>query len=210
MLIEREILSAVKRRMFLSSRRWLFDLSVVLLFLTAVVGLCGCGGGEDPQTIENTGNVSSASAQLEECPKEGCLAPSFTIPDLTGKPVSLSDFKGKVVLLNIWATWCGPCKREIPSLDRLYHMRKDKGLEIVAVSVDRTPVSGVATFVANYQMSFPVLHDNRGEVGQKYWAKSIPSSFLLDKNGVIKWKVIGSIEWDEAQVISRIDQILNQ
>jgi peroxiredoxin len=196
--------------MVLSFRRWLFDLSIALLSLTFALGIAGCGGGEDPQPVENTSNASSASAQLEECPKEGCLAPSFTIPDLTGKPVSLSEFRGKVVLLNIWATWCGPCKREIPSLDRLYQIRKDKGLEIVAISVDRTPVSGVASFVANHQMSFPVLHDNRGEVGQKYWARSIPSSFLLDRNGVIKWKVVGSIEWDEPQVISRIDQILNQ
>jgi peroxiredoxin len=194
----------------LSVRRWLFDLSVILLGLIFVVGFSGCGGGEDPQPVDNTNDASSASPQLEECPREGCLAPSFTIPDLTGKPVSLSDFRGKVVLLNIWATWCGPCKREIPSLDRLYQMRKDKGLEIVAVSVDRTSVSGVATFVANYQMSFPVLHDNRGEVGQKYWARAIPSSYLLDRNGVIKWTVTGSIEWDEPLVISRIDQILNQ
>ena len=89
-------------------------------------------------------------------------------------------------------------------------MRKDKGLEIVAVSVDRTPASGVASFAASHQMSFPVLHDNRGEVGQKYWARAIPSSFLLDRNGVIRWTVTGAIEWDQPQVISKIDQILNQ
>lgn len=195
----------------MSFRGWLFDVSVVLFCLVFAAGFTGCGGrDDDPQPVDNTNNASSASAQLEECPKEGCLAPSFTIPDLTGKQVSLSDFKGKVVLLNIWATWCGPCKREIPSLNRLYQMRKNKGLEIVAVSVDRTPVSGVAAFVANYQMSFPVLHDSRGEVGQKYWARSIPSSYLLDRSGVIKWTVKGSIEWDEPLVISRIDQILNQ
>ena len=181
--------------------------------LAVALALAGCGGQSDTDEPAQAGSSSgglTAGEELKECPQEGCLAPGFTVPDLTGKATSLDHFKGKVVLLNIWATWCGPCKREIPSLDRLYQMRKDRGFEIVAVSVDRAATSKVASFVAQYQMSFPVLHDTRGEVGDKYWARAIPSSFLLDKRGVISWKVAGSIDWDDPQVLKRVDQLLAQ
>lgn len=193
----------------MSLRIALIEIGVILLSMTVTVGLSGCGGQENTETVDRREANSSTTQQLKECPQEGCLAPGFTIPDLTGKPVSLNDYKGKVVLLNIWATWCGPCKKEIPSLDRLYQLRKDRDFEIVAVSVDRTSTSGVASFVAKYQMSFPVLHDTRGDVGRKYWARAIPSSFLLDKDGVIRWKVSGSIEWDKASVLDKIDQFLS-
>ncbi len=186
-------------------------MGILLLCLAVVLVLSGCGDRENPgepgETAAASGE-SSAEAQLKECPQEGCLAPNFTVPDMAGKPVSLSDFEGKVVLLNIWATWCGPCKREIPSLDRLYRLRKDEGFEIVAVSVDRTSTSSVASFVAQYQMTFPVLHDTKGEVGRKYWARAIPSSFLLDKRGVIRWKVAGSINWDDSHVLSKVDELI--
>jgi peroxiredoxin len=197
----------------LSLREWLVKAGALVFYLWLALALAGCGGGDNPgQQGEAAGEQreSSAQAQLEESPQEGYLAPGFTLPDLTGKPISLSDFRGKVVLVNIWATWCGPCKREIPSLDRLYQMRKDEGFEIVAVSVDRTPSSKVASFVAEHQMSFPVLHDVRGEVGNKYWARAIPSSFVLDREGVIRWKVAGAIKWDDPGVVRRVDQLLAQ
>ncbi len=191
----------------------LLKVITLVLSLWVTFALVGCGGGDNPKQQGDTADepaATSSPTQLEESPREGYLAPGFTLPDLMGKPTSLSDFRGKVVLVNIWATWCGPCKREIPSLDRLYQLRKDKGFEIVAVSVDRTASSKVASFVAQYQMSFPVLHDARGEVGNKYWARAIPSSFLLDRQGVIRWKVAGAIQWDDAKVLKRVDQLLAQ
>lgn len=194
-------------------RDWLFKVGVLVLSLWLTLALVGCGGGDNPgQQGDEAGKPEETSSptQLEESPREGYLAPGFTLPDLTGKPTSLNDFRGKVVLVNIWATWCGPCKREIPSLDRLYQLRKDKGFEIVAVSVDRASTSRVASFVAQYQMSFLVLHDARGEVGNRYWARAIPSSFLLDRQGVIRWKVAGAIQWDDARVVERVDQLLAQ
>jgi peroxiredoxin len=183
-------------------------INVILWCLAASLVLCSCGSQENsnPQEIAS----DKSSTQLKECPQEECLAPGFTLSDLTGKPVSLSDYKGKVVLLNIWATWCGPCKREIPSLDKLYQLKKNKGFEILAVSVDRTSTSSVASFVSNYQMSFPVLHDTRGEVARKYRANAIPKSFLLDREGVIRWLVAGSIDWNDPSVSSRIDRLLSQ
>jgi peroxiredoxin len=152
----------------------------------------------------------SAQPGLKESPQEGYLAPGFSLENLRGESVSLADFRGKVILLNFWATWCPPCRREIPSLERLYELRKDTGFEIVAVSVDRTSLSRVSSFVADQRMSFPVLVNPSGDVGQRYWMRSVPSSFLLDKKGIIRWKVIGAREWDDAQTLAKIDQLLSE
>lgn len=178
---------------------------LVLTFALLTIGILGCGEeksnpGNDPDETPPGG--------LKESPQEGFLAPDFTLQDLGGTSYTLSDFRGEVVLVNIWATWCGPCRREIPSLGRLYQSRRDKGLEILAVSVDRTSSSKVASFAAKYQMSFPVLLNPRGDVGNKYWARSIPSTYLVDKKGVIRWKVRGTREWDDAQSLAKIDQLL--
>jgi len=181
--------------------------------VTLIVGtvfLMGCETKEKTDPGNKKGGVSGA-AELKESPQEGFLAPSFSLQDLNGKLVSLADFKGKVILLNFWASWCAPCKREIPSLIRLYQLRKDRNFEILAVSVDRTSVSKIVTFVAENQMSFPVLMDPQGEVGNgKYWVRAIPTSFLVDKKGVIRWKVTGAKEWNGAEVLNRIDQLLSE
>lgn len=190
-------------------KRSLLRIGVVLVCLVVAIGLFGCEGKKESNPGKKKTEISGTQ-ELKESPQEGFLAPSFTLQDLGGAQISLGDFKGKVVLLNLWATWCGPCRKEIPSLERLYQLRKDRAFEILAVSVDRTSPSKVASFVANQQMSFPVLVNPRGDVGQRYWAKAIPTSFLLDKKGVIRWKVVGAREWDDAYALSRIDQLLSE
>jgi len=184
------------------SRLWF---CLVLTFALLTTGILGCGEDES-----NPGEKAPVppTPELKESPEEGFLAPDFTLQDLAGKSHTLSDLKGRVVMVNIWATWCGPCKREIPSLVRLYQSRREKGLEILALSVDRTSPERVASFADRYQMNFPVLLNPRGDVGNKYWARSIPSTFLVDKKGVIRWKVIGTREWDDAQALARIDPLL--
>lgn len=192
----------------MSKRMFLQTCFLSALTLVAA-GLLGCGGDKESNPGEKTAQTSGTQ-QLKESPEEGFLAPDFSLPDLGGKSVTLSDFRGKVVLLNFWATWCPPCRREIPSLKRLYQLRKDREFEIVAVSVDKTSSSQVASFAANYQMSFPVLVNPRGDVGQRYWTRAIPSSFLVDKKGIIRWKVAGARDWDDAQTLAKIDQLLSE
>lgn len=186
------------------------QIGLTLILAAVTLGLLGCEGKKESNPGQESELGQSSAGQLKESPQEGFLAPGFTVPDLTGSLVSLSQYRGKVVLLNIWATWCGPCRREIPSLERLYQLRKGKDFEIVAVSVDRTSPSKVADFVARLQMSFQVLHDSRGEVGRRYWARAIPSSFLLDKRGVIRWKVAGAREWDDDLTLGKIDRLLSE
>ena len=178
---------------------------LVLMFALVMTGFPGCG-----EERSNPGNDEDDNPppEVKVSPQEGFLAPDFTLPDLAGKTFTLSHLRGQVVLVNIWATWCGPCKREIPSLERLYQSRKERGLEILAVSVDRTSSSRVASFAANYRISFPVLLNPRGDVANAYWARSIPTTCLVDKKGVIRWKVIGTREWDDAQSLAKIDQLL--
>jgi len=192
----------------LPKRSWLRICSLLVCVLVTI-GLTGCEGKKEANPEKKKSKLSSTQ-ELKESPQEGFLAPSFSLQDLGGTQISLSDFKGKVVLLNFWATWCSPCRREIPSLERLYQLRKDKGFEILAVSVDRTSLSKVASFVANYQISFPVLVNLQGDVGQRYWTRAIPTSFLLDKKGVIRWKVQGAIKWDDAYVLTKVDQLLSE
>jgi peroxiredoxin len=192
----------------LPRRMWL---RICLLAMSIIVAafLVRCEG-EKKSNPGNKKSEISETPKLKESPQEGFLAPNFSLQDLSGKPVSLGDFKGKVVLLNFWASWCGPCKIEIPALKRLYQLRKEKGFEILAVSMDRASVSKIASFVASNEMNFPVLVNPQGDVGGGYWVRAIPTSFLLDKKGVIRWKVVGGKQWDGAEVVAKIDQLLSE
>ena len=122
-------------------------------------------------------------------------APNFTLPGLDGKMVSLADYKGKVVLLNIWATWCPPCVEEMPSMEKLYQELKDEGLEILAVSIDESGAQAVLPFMKKHKLSFPALTDTKGAIKSLYQTTGVPESFIIDKEGIIIEKVIGPRDW---------------
>ena len=113
---------------------------------------------------------------------EGKEAPDFELVTLKGKKVKLSDFKGKVVLLNFWATWCPPCREEMPIFKRVYRKYKEKGFEILAVSTDTDP-RVVKRFVKEFGIEFPVLIDKEGKVMRLYQVQGLPTSFLIDREG---------------------------
>jgi len=118
-------------------------------------------------------------------------APSFTLQDLNGKTVSLSDFKGKVVVLDFWATWCPPCVKEIPHFIELHEQYKDKGFAIVGISVDRGGISVVKSFVQKYRVNYPILMTD-GQVDKAYGGiPSIPTTFVIDSAGNIRQKYVG-------------------
>ena len=135
-------------------------------------------------------------------------APDFTFPDLDGKIVSLADFRGKVVLLNIWATWCAPCVEEMPSMEKLYRTLKDKGLEILAVSIDETGADAVRPFMIRHRLSFPALTDTSGTIKNLYQTTGVPESFIIDKEGIIAEKVIGARNWASPAVIRFIRDLI--
>ena len=126
---------------------------------------------------------------------KGVPALNFTFPGLDGKKVSLADYKGKVVLLNIWATWCAPCVAEMPSMEKLYQELKGKDFEILAVSIDASGAKDVLPFMKKYKLSFPALTDTRGAIKELYQTTGVPESIIIDKDGIIVEKVIGPRDW---------------
>ena len=140
-----------------------------------------------------------------ENPQIGALAPDFVLRDLNGDEVELRDFRGHVVLLNFWATWCPPCRLEIPMFVEVYEELKDQGFVIVAVNM-REGRDKVAEFVDEYEMSFPVLLDPTVEVGRRYLAYSIPRNIVIDRDGIVRQIVTGMME--EAQLLAAVRELL--
>jgi thiol-disulfide isomerase/thioredoxin len=121
--------------------------------------------------------------------------PAVALPART--PVTFADaYRGKVVLLNVWATWCQPCRIEMPSLERLQREFAGTDFHVVAVSVDKEGPDVVEAFVKELGLSFDILHDQTADIQRVYQTTGVPESFLIDRDGVIIKKVIGAVEWD--------------
>ncbi len=141
----------------------------------------------------------------------GMPAPDFTVPGLDGRPVSLKDYRGKVVFLNVWATWCPSCREEMPSMEKLYRELKGGAFEILAVSVDSTGAKAVAPFMAARSLSFPAFLDPEGKtIAKPYGVTGIPESFIIDKQGVIAKVVIGPIDWADPAVVRFIRDLMQK
>lgn len=141
-------------------------------------------------------------------PSVGKPAPDFQLPSLGGQIVTLSDFRGRPVLINFWASWCGPCRYEMPFLQRLHEDKAwaDKGLVILAIDIGEAPET-VREFVANYRLSFTVLLDTKQEVALAYNVRGIPTTFLIDKGGVIRDIKIGAFA-SKAEIEGRLSTII--
>lgn len=149
----------------------------------------------------------------------GSRAPDYAAVTLGGDSVALSAFRGDVVLLNVWATWCLPCVREMPALQRLHERHGGDGLSIVAVSVD-APAGlvgafgqaggDVAEFRDRFSLSFPILLDPSGGIQSVYQVNGLPTTFLIDREGRIRRKVLGAVEWDEPPHADQVRQLLEE
>ncbi len=137
----------------------------------------------------------------------GKRAPDFTTTDLTGRTHRLSDYKGRVVLLNFWATWCPPCREELRSLESLRKDYKDKRLVIIAISVDRD-IEKVKRFLREISTSFIILHDGKYSVYKKYNVFSVPMTFLIDRKGRIVDIFFGEQDWTSPTIKEQIDSLL--
>ncbi|MCK5420235.1 MAG: TlpA family protein disulfide reductase [Desulfobacterales bacterium] len=142
------------------------------------------------QTKDSSYNPSSVPLIAK-----GLRAPNFSLPGLDGRMVSLTDYKGKVVLLNIWATWCPPCVEEMPSMEKLYQELQGEGFEILAVSIDESGAQDMLPFMKKHKLSFPALIDSKGTLKGLYQTTGVPESFIIDKDGILVEKVIGPRNW---------------
>jgi cytochrome c biogenesis protein CcmG, thiol:disulfide interchange protein DsbE len=143
----------------------------------------------------------------------GSRAPSFAAVTVTDNaaptPVTLDAYKGKVTLLNVWATYCIPCRTEMPSIQRLYDEFRDRGLQVVAVSVDAPGMErAIRDFSTEYKLSFDILYDAPGLIQRDYMTVGVPETFLIGKDGVIRYKEIGGREWDSPTIRALVEQLL--
>ncbi|MBX7143227.1 MAG: TlpA family protein disulfide reductase [Oligoflexia bacterium] len=151
----------------------------------------------------------------------GNFPPTTSYPSLDGgKLISLSDFQGKVVLLNIWATWCGPCVQEMPGLERLYAKYKDKGLVVLAVAVDDSQES-VEQFRRQYGLSFPIALDDDGQIKADYQISGVPETFIIGRDGRLVLlpdpedgelvvRITGPRRWDSPNSQVRFEKLLKK
>jgi cytochrome c biogenesis protein CcmG/thiol:disulfide interchange protein DsbE len=148
----------------------------------------------------------------------GRPAPEFSAFDLQGNARTLDDYQGKVVLLNIWATWCSPCQQEMPSMQRLREAVPDEDFAILAVSVD-APLGerdafgreggNLEVFAQTMGLTFRILHDPSGKIQETYQTTGVPESFVVDRRGLIKKKVAGPTEWDAPANVELIRRLLD-
>lgn len=151
----------------------------------------------------------SSSCKKNPGPRVGDMAPAFTLPDIDGEMHSLGDFRGRVVVLNYWATWCPPCVDEMPSLQRLHEALAEKGLAVVAVSVDER-FSDIERFVKRFGLTFTVLHDEGMKVSRAYQTFKYPETYIIGRDGRLRSKVVGERDWVEPSVIRDMVTLLNE
>jgi peroxiredoxin len=137
----------------------------------------------------------------------GSRAPALEGKDQAGNALSLKKLSGKVVLVDFWATWCAPCEKELPVLEKLYKRYQKDGLVIVGVSVDKD-ASKISRFLRRMGLSFPVVHDQDGSIADRYQPEKMPSSYLVDRKGMVTFVQKGFRESDEAELEARIKSAL--
>ena len=151
----------------------------------------------------------AAPAASAQEPQVGALAPDFTLTDLHGESVSLSQYRGKVVMLNFWATWCPPCRAEMPSIEELYRQMQQKGnFVLLAVNVEDNPEQAIKAFTSKTPLSFPILLDRDQRVSDRYQVSGIPQTYIIDRNGHIAQKVTGGMDWNSPEVANYLTSLL--
>lgn len=138
-------------------------------------------------------------------------AAGFTLMDIDDNEVSLADFKGQVILLNFWASWCPPCIREMPSMERLYQTLKAQDFVVLAVNqTEEMDVVFAFTGQLSVEPTFPILFDSESRISDQYPVMGLPTTFLIDKQGMVRYRAIGGREFDHPEVIKQIQALINE
>ena len=185
----------------------------ILSFFTAVFSLLSCAAQSTdtykPEVAKAFSEAGLPLLQKKVSPRD------FSLPLVSPAPMaaaggtqSLSSLKGKVVFLNFWATWCGPCRAEMPSMETLYNRYKGKGLEILAVNCAEEQPE-VLAFLRKNKLSFPSVLDGDGKIAQEYGIRGIPTTFLLDRDGMVIARIVGSLNWEEPKINTALEMLLN-
>lgn len=179
-----------------------------MLVLVSVSGLILAGCVSSTPTPPAPAPPAPPAPTPAQGPEVGKLAPDFKLQSLDGQTVSLGDFRGKPVLLNFWASWCGPCRAEMPFLQEIYEDKEwsGKGLVILTIDIGENP-SVVKEFMENYDLSFPVLLDIDQDVALEYNIRAIPTTFFIDKDGIIQDIKVGAFS-SKTEIERRLIKII--
>lgn len=180
-----------------TSLRWNFFSILVLLL----------GGGWILISAASPGDTTSGQIPA---PRQGFLAPNFSLQDLQGETITLSELRGRPVLINLWATWCPPCRAEMPDMQIVYEAYRERGLVILAINATyQDSASAAASFVDEYGLTFPILMDTSGETSRKYQMRALPTSFFVDGEGIIRDVVVGG-PMSPALLRVRVEELLGE
>ena len=166
--------------------------------------------GSEPAAVSSTGLDPLYTALGMRRPAEPSAAPDFTLLTLEGRPVRLREFRGKLVLVNFWATWCAPCLHEMPSMEQLYQTFKQTKFVLLAVSMDHQGEGIARPFVDKLKLTFPVLLDSTLEVSRQYSVRGLPTTYLIDPEGLLIGVVIGARDWHRTEAKALIASLLRQ
>ena len=151
---------------------------------------------------------NASDSETVAAPQQGFMAPDFELPNSAGETVKLSDLRGQAVLVNLWATWCPPCREEMQSIEKVYNEYKDQGLVVLAVNMTyQDDAQKILPFITARELTFPILLDETGNMANDYQMRSLPSSYFIGRDGIIDEVVIGG-PMAEALLRTRIQEII--
>jgi thiol-disulfide isomerase/thioredoxin len=153
--------------------------------------------------IDRTGEAAASAPPMFP-------APDFALPRLTGESLRLSDLRGKVVLLNFWATWCVPCRTEMPTIEELYRRYQDRGLEVVAINLDVLSTAGVEAFVKEVKVTFPIVLDPFWATARAYRVVGLPTTYLIDRRGNVVVRDVGERNWADGVSQMAVEGLLRE
>ncbi len=205
-------MTAPRSRSAMPEGVWKIALAAWRAMVPAVVGMvviasaCTGGSGSDSDGAATTSTRGTAPTTR---PRIGDPAPAYAARTIEGNPVSLVDLRGRVVLLNIWATWCHPCRKEIPELQALFEREQSRGLEVIGVSIDAGGEDEeVAEFAEKYDVTYPIWRDADGRVSTTFAAVGVPATYLIDREGVLRWSHLGPVTASEPTLTQALETAL--
>jgi peroxiredoxin len=180
----------------------------VLLFLVIFIGAILVFLEHFTETPISIADIQTKKIFNEKKSSVGYFAPNFKLRNIKGNYESLDSYRGGVVVLNFWATWCAPCRIEMPSFEKLYRRYRSEGVTVLAITLDKNSENKIKSFVDEYGLSFPILLDEKGEVERLYPSMTIPFTYIIDRQGRIVARVDGAKNWESSETFEAVEYLL--